>query len=220
MGKFVRHTDWERQRERLSAYLDGELSATERVALETHLPGCDECQRELAALRQTRALLRALPTPVAPRSFALPSQPAMAQPRSRGALRWTRPIQIAGSIAAMIGLGLLIASALPHVTHQPLAAGAASTASESHTIGGASNPSTVPAYSTDQASNTGGSSSTYAPSTPEHAQAQAAAPFPALPVSGMTLLVGGAAGVAAGSLARRRARRAGTPEPDEAEQAS
>ncbi|HEY7975335.1 MAG TPA: zf-HC2 domain-containing protein, partial [Ktedonobacterales bacterium] len=61
------HTDWEPQCERLSAYLDGELTDSELAALETHLPTCEQCQRELAALRQTRALLRALPTPALPR---------------------------------------------------------------------------------------------------------------------------------------------------------
>jgi anti-sigma factor RsiW len=66
------HSDLAAQRERLSALLDGELDAEQRRALERHLVGCGECQRELAALREVRTLLRALPTPTPPRSFALP----------------------------------------------------------------------------------------------------------------------------------------------------
>jgi hypothetical protein len=38
-----------------------------------------------------------------------------------------------------------------------------------------------------------------------------AQPFPVAPVTGATLLVGGAAAITAGGLARRRARRAGQP---------
>src|SRR5690348_10191040 len=108
------HSDWDAQRERLSAYLDGELSASERAALDAHLPGCAQCQRELAALRQTRALLRALPAPALPRDFRLPAQLAVAPVRRRPPA-WARPAQAIGTIAAMIGLAFLIATALPHL---------------------------------------------------------------------------------------------------------
>jgi anti-sigma factor RsiW len=46
---------------RLSEYLDGELSDGERIALEAHLPGCDECSRVLDDLRQVVARARNLP---------------------------------------------------------------------------------------------------------------------------------------------------------------
>src|SRR5258708_13322802 len=68
---------WERQREQLSACLDGELSEGERIALERHLQGCAVCQRALAELRQVRALLRALPVPALPRAFTLPESSAV-----------------------------------------------------------------------------------------------------------------------------------------------
>ena len=41
----------DRWMERLSEYLDGELSATDRAALETHLETCDDCSAVLSDLR-------------------------------------------------------------------------------------------------------------------------------------------------------------------------
>lgn len=38
------------EQDRLSAYLDGELPAPERAAVEAHLAGCSECEEQLAAL--------------------------------------------------------------------------------------------------------------------------------------------------------------------------
>ncbi len=59
--------------EQLSAYLDEQpLSADEQSQVEAHLKTCELCQQELADLRQTVALLHALPQPALPRSFMLP----------------------------------------------------------------------------------------------------------------------------------------------------
>ncbi|NIN11496.1 MAG: hypothetical protein GTN62_08320 [Gemmatimonadales bacterium] len=46
--------------ERLSEYLDGELSASERQALEAHLDGCDACRATLAELRDVTRTAQAL----------------------------------------------------------------------------------------------------------------------------------------------------------------
>ena len=114
MGGGRHPNDWERQREQLSAYIDGELSDGERAVLERHIPGCPECQEALGELRRVHDLLATLPTSKAPRSFALPlDAPLPAQPatqqittrRSRASL-----IQWAGAIAAAIGLFLLLGS--------------------------------------------------------------------------------------------------------------
>jgi Putative zinc-finger len=117
MGSGRHPNNWERQREQLSAYIDGELSSAERAELERHVPGCPECQEALGELRRVHDLLAALPMPKAPRSFALPldtrlparpGQPAPQQTatrRSRAGL-----IQWAGAIAATIGLFLLLGS--------------------------------------------------------------------------------------------------------------
>ena len=47
--------------DRLSEYLDGELSAADRVALERHVEECFECRRVLGELRQVIARADALP---------------------------------------------------------------------------------------------------------------------------------------------------------------
>ncbi len=47
--------------ESLSAYLDGELAAAERQAVESHLQVCDECTRHLEAFAAVDELARALP---------------------------------------------------------------------------------------------------------------------------------------------------------------
>jgi hypothetical protein len=46
-------------RDKLIAYLDGQLNASERSELEKHLEKCDGCQRELEALRAALNLTRA-----------------------------------------------------------------------------------------------------------------------------------------------------------------
>ncbi len=59
--------DWESQRERLSAYLDDQLSDAENAELTAHLATCERCGAELAELRGTIRLLQALPQPARPR---------------------------------------------------------------------------------------------------------------------------------------------------------
>ncbi|HZC05544.1 MAG TPA: zf-HC2 domain-containing protein [Ktedonobacterales bacterium] len=206
------HSDWELQRERLSAYLDGELGAEERVALDAHLSGCERCQDELAALRQTRSLLRALPTPAMPRAFTLPAQPAVAE-RRRSAPAWTRPAQAIGSVAAMIGLGMLVTASLPHMDQRATSAGSATYAgSSAHmpqaaaTLSPAGTSPTLQA-GINAATPTSVSTPAYAPVNTGSTPAPVLPALPLLPVSGGVLLVGGAATVAAGGLARRRARR-------------
>lgn len=61
----------DREYELLSAYLDGQLSDSERSALEARLQHEPLLRRELEALRQTVMLVNQLPTLRAPRSFAL-----------------------------------------------------------------------------------------------------------------------------------------------------
>ncbi|HSJ06090.1 MAG TPA: zf-HC2 domain-containing protein [Longimicrobiales bacterium] len=47
-------------RERLSAYLDGELPAGEATGIEEHLQDCTECSRELAILGRLRGAMRTM----------------------------------------------------------------------------------------------------------------------------------------------------------------
>ncbi len=69
--------------ERLSAYLDNALSASEKARLEARLAKEAELRRELDDLRQTIQALRTLPAVKPPRNFALPARQAatLAQPR-------------------------------------------------------------------------------------------------------------------------------------------
>ncbi len=73
--------------EQLSAYLDGELSGAERAALERRLTQDVTLQRALGELRQTRALLQALPAPALPHSFALPEVGALEAPKASARTR-------------------------------------------------------------------------------------------------------------------------------------
>lgn len=57
--------------EQFSALLDKQLSPQEQVDATAHLSTCQQCQSVLVDLRQTVALLRALPQPELPRSFVL-----------------------------------------------------------------------------------------------------------------------------------------------------
>ncbi len=69
-------------RDRLSVYIDGQLTGPETEALERHLAGCPVCRRQLDELRATVLALRDLPQEDVPRSFALtPEQAADPSPR-------------------------------------------------------------------------------------------------------------------------------------------
>ena len=58
--------------ENLSGYLDRRLTARDRARVEGHLRECAVCRADLESLRQTVALLRAVPVMTPPRSFLLP----------------------------------------------------------------------------------------------------------------------------------------------------
>lgn len=57
-------TACEQVQERLSAWLDGELTAEERRQVAGHLKGCAACSRELEALAQLDAALGTLAAPL------------------------------------------------------------------------------------------------------------------------------------------------------------
>lgn len=68
-----------RFRNRLSAYIDGELSDDEVRTLDGHLESCDSCRLELDQMRATVNAMRSLPEVETPRSFRL--TPAMVAER-------------------------------------------------------------------------------------------------------------------------------------------
>ena len=59
--------------EQLSASLDKQLTPQEQAFFDAHLHTCVRCQHALTELRRTVALLHAMPQPVLPRSFTLPT---------------------------------------------------------------------------------------------------------------------------------------------------
>lgn len=93
--------------DRLSVFLDGELSATERAQAETHVRSCGECARALEELATVDALAREVPV-AAPAGYfdALPGR-VRARIRQRRRLRpavWT-----AAAAAAVVVLVSVVA---------------------------------------------------------------------------------------------------------------
>jgi hypothetical protein len=111
MTSGIRLTDWEL----LSAYLDDELSARERAALEARLAAEPALQAELDELRRTVQVLRATPLLTPPRSFVL--DPAVYRRRPPWWLRYGafRLVGLLGTAAALvlIGFGVLLTSQAP-----------------------------------------------------------------------------------------------------------
>jgi anti-sigma factor RsiW len=116
--------------EQLSALLDKEASAEEQAQWEAHLSTCPQCQRALTALRQTVAMLHALPQPMLPRSFVLSmevaepiAQPVMAAPTPlRPARRRMNPyvrgvLRTVSALAAIIGVVFFFSGIGPTLIH-------------------------------------------------------------------------------------------------------
>jgi hypothetical protein len=225
--------DWERQREQLSAYIDGELSAAEREELERHIPGCPECQEALGELRRVHDLLAALPMPKAPRSFALPldarlpARPGQPAPQ-QAAMRRSRAglIQWAGAIAATIGLFLLlgsVATGLLGFNSKQFAASSdrnsdtTLTGAQSQTPAATASGQRTPDFNSTQQPQVGDQSTPGAVTTPTGAAtpkssatsvspqtASGGADIPVLPITGGGLLVLGAGVYLLGRSQRRR----------------
>jgi hypothetical protein len=135
--------------EQLSAFLDREASAEEQAQWEAHLSTCPQCQRALTALRQTVAMLHALPQPTLPRSFVLsveaaePSAkpvvvaPTPIRPTRRRVNPYVRGVlRTVSALAAMIGVVFFLSGVLPALVH----GGATSTSSSATTGSSVSAP--------------------------------------------------------------------------------
>jgi len=97
-------------KDRLSAYLDGELDAATRAMIVAHLAACPSCRDELDALRSLWSTLDTWEAPKASPGFnerfwSRASQHA-ARPRLRRALILS-PI-LAGAIAAIVALAIVL----------------------------------------------------------------------------------------------------------------
>jgi Putative zinc-finger len=113
----AQHDEQHLTTEQLSAFADRQLPLQEQAACETHLQTCATCQQALRALRQTIALLYALPQPALPRSFTLsrtevqPPVPARA-PRSLWRRYGRSALRTVSTIAAVVGLVILLGGLL------------------------------------------------------------------------------------------------------------
>ena len=86
----------------LSEYIDGELEAGARAALEEHLAGCPTCAEELESLRATVLMLRRMPEVEAPRSFRLvpDSTPIPAPQPEKPVFLWAMRVSTAVAVVA------------------------------------------------------------------------------------------------------------------------
>ncbi len=164
--------------EQLSAFLDDVLSAQEHVSFEAHLNTCQQCQQTLTELRQTVALLHALPQPALPRSFVLSPDMLAAKPATLPVLpfpaarRTSKPgfvyttLRFASGLAAVIGIVLLTASLFSALPHPMMGASSTtSSASGSTSAGSVAPEASTPPNGTKNASN-GDNSTTPVPLTP------------------------------------------------------
>lgn len=95
--------------ELISTYLDGQLTGAERLAFENRLQNDSDLRRQVAEMRQTVALLKALPTLTAPRNFTLtPAMVRAKQPPRR--ITYTFSMLSAAAAILMIVVGFTLFS--------------------------------------------------------------------------------------------------------------
>lgn len=115
MKWFRRTGDEEWARERLDAFVDGELSPGERARFERILAASAALAEEVQLRRNAKLAVRALPRPLAPRSFALtPAMAAAVRPeaprRAPDRSAWARLSAAGSALAAAVFVFTLGAS--------------------------------------------------------------------------------------------------------------
>src|SRR5579884_737830 len=100
--------------ERLSEFLNGDLSDPERQAIEVHLRGCEECRRDFESLRLTVQLVRQVPLQRVPRSFTIPV-PDRRRSRQMVWLRWSTGV-LAATLVALLALRFILPEPLQPAT--------------------------------------------------------------------------------------------------------
>src|SRR5437588_28274 len=114
--------------ELLSAYVDGQVSLAERQLVDEHLPGCAECQSELAELRELKAMLAGLPKRPPPRSFPVGPRPLRPAAMSGTLGGFARALTSVAAAFAVVAVGLSIAAQGPPRQSPALARPTATTA--------------------------------------------------------------------------------------------
>lgn len=106
--------------ELLSAYLDLELSPSERLRLESRLQTETDLKEALNDLRKTRLVLRSLPVMRAPRNFTLTPEMAGIKPRRENVfLIWFARMRLSSALAAVLLVLVLLGDFLSGATLLP-----------------------------------------------------------------------------------------------------
>ncbi len=111
--------------ESLSAYLDCELSAEERAALERHLVKCEDCRWKLETLRQTVEWTRDCAPVRLPRVFTIPVETAAPKAVKARRPAWALPVlQGATALVAVLFIfvvagDLFLGGSAPRSASQP-----------------------------------------------------------------------------------------------------
>ena len=101
----------ERQRSKLSEYLDGALGPREAGELERHLAQCQGCRRERDALQRTVQAVRQLPRELAPSGLAarvMERVRAEALARAPVLALWPRALAVAAMLLLVVGVLLVL----------------------------------------------------------------------------------------------------------------
>ena len=116
--------------EQLSAFFDRQLSSEEQAVFDAHMSTCQQCQNNLADLRLTVALLRAMPEEQVPRSFVLPGALAPVPVRTiredttitpiarKQHARFNtlrRSVRVVSALAAVLALLIIVSGLLPQL---------------------------------------------------------------------------------------------------------
>ena len=95
----------------LSAFLDCEVSPSERALVRTHLSECENCSAELESLNWTKLMIADLPEVEVPEDLHHRLRQAVLQPNPRKrALRWALGWAMAGAGAAVLCWNVLFDS--------------------------------------------------------------------------------------------------------------
>ena len=97
--------------DKLSAYLDNQVTPAERAHVEGHLATCAACRGELDGLRRTVVLLRALPRVPVPRAFTL-SEAQVGIHRPEPQPVWGSVLHGLGAVAAIALVAVVAVSLL------------------------------------------------------------------------------------------------------------
>lgn len=204
----AQHDDRHLTTEQLSALLDKQLSPQEQAEFNAHMQTCQQCQKVLAELKQTVALLRALPQPLLPRSFVLPATVARQQEQHAEAVQPMHPIhhvhpittttrrtrrhrlghfarrsvQTLSTLAAVIGIVFILSSFVASFPHN-----GESTASTGSSAGPVNSPATQePKISSHTTPNKGSPGATCGQSSPVPGPCGTQSPSTAKPLQNQT----------------------------------